>query len=123
MFPKDGDLRQRRRLMRYYLREDGWHRRDVADAPHVTERSVSRWMAVARVRGAEGLLSATIPRRPPALSLAERRMIPEYASGAPVLCRDAGAASTRASLYYDGEFYEGVFVRPQPPGWRRARRR
>jgi transposase len=78
MFAKDGDLRQWRRLQALHLRGDGWHRQDVADALDVTERSVSRWMAVARVRGAEGLLSATIPGRPPVLSPAQRRMIPEF---------------------------------------------
>lgn len=78
MLAKDGDLRQWRRLRALHLREDGWHRQDVADALDVTERSVSRWMAVARTRGAEGLRSATIPGRPPVLSPAQRRMIPEF---------------------------------------------
>jgi transposase len=78
MFAKDGDVRQWRRLQALHLREDGWHRQDVADALDVTERSVSRWMAVARAGGAEALLSATIPGRPPVLSPAERRMIPEF---------------------------------------------
>jgi len=77
MYAKDGDVRQWRRLQALHLREQGWHRGDVADALDVTERSVSRWAAVARVRGPPGLLSAPIPGRPPGLSPQQRQWIPE----------------------------------------------
>jgi len=60
-----------------HLREQGWHRGDVADALDVTERSVSRWAAVARVRGPPGLRSAPIPGRPPELSSQQRHWVPE----------------------------------------------
>ena len=50
----------------------------MAEALNVTERSVSGWMAIARVHGSEGLLSTPIPGRPPELSPAGRRMIPEF---------------------------------------------
>lgn len=50
----------------------------MAEALNVTERSVSGWMAIARVHGSEGLLSAPIPGRPAELSPAGRRMIPEF---------------------------------------------
>jgi transposase len=39
---------------------------------------VSHWAAVARDRGPQGLWSAPIPGRPPALSPEERRLIPEF---------------------------------------------
>src|SRR3954469_17809424 len=74
---KDGDRRQWFRLRALRLREQGWHRCDVADALDVTERSVSRWTAVARVRGPEGLRSAPILGRPPDLSPRQRQLIPE----------------------------------------------
>jgi len=77
MYAKDGDVRQWRRLQALHLREQGWHRGDVADALDVTERSVSRWAAVARVRGPPGLRSAPIPGRPPELSSQQRHWVPE----------------------------------------------
>src|SRR5205814_1984415 len=51
MRARDGDFREWRRMQALHLREHGWHRRDVADALDVTERSVSHWTAVAGVRG------------------------------------------------------------------------
>src|SRR3954447_12094956 len=74
---KVGDRRQWLRLRALRLREQGWRRCDVADALDVTERSVSRWTAVARVRGPEGLRSAPIPGRPPDLAPRQRQLIPE----------------------------------------------
>jgi transposase len=78
MHAKDGDFREWRRLRALRLREEGWRRCDVADALDVTERSVSHWAAVARARGPQGLWSAPIPGRPPALSPGERDLIPEF---------------------------------------------
>lgn len=77
MSAKDGDLREWRRLQALHLKEQGWHRCDVAEALDVTERSVSRWSSIARDRGPQGLLSASIPGRPPALALQQRRWVPE----------------------------------------------
>ena len=78
MNARDGDVREWRRLHALQLREHGWRRMDVAEAMDVTERSVSNWTAVARVRGPQGLRSAPIPGRPPGLSPAQRRLIPEF---------------------------------------------
>jgi len=78
MSARDGDFREWRRLRALHLWERGWRRCDVAGALGVTERSVSHWASVARVRGRQGLLSAPIPGRPPALSPAQRQLIPEF---------------------------------------------
>jgi transposase len=78
MHARDGDFREWRRLHALHLREHGWRRTDVADALDVTERSVSSWMAIARLRGPEGLRSAPIPGRPPELSPQQRQLIPEF---------------------------------------------
>src|SRR5579863_1152649 len=81
MFAKDGrrsDWREWRRLHAVHLREQGWRRWDVAHALDVSERSVSHWDAIARMGGPRALFSASIPGRPPALSLTQRRMIPEF---------------------------------------------
>ena len=73
----DGDFREWRRFQALHLKCQGWRRREVAEALSVTERSVNRWFTISRDRGPEGLHSAPIPGRPPVLSPAQRRMIPE----------------------------------------------
>jgi transposase len=78
MNARDGDFREWRRLRALHLREQGWRRCDVADALEITERSVTRWSAVARDHGPQALLSAPIPGRPPALSQQQRDLIPEF---------------------------------------------
>src|SRR5579864_6380073 len=78
MHAREGDFREWRRLRALRLREEGWHRSDVAEALDVTERSVSHWAAVARDHGPQGLWSAPIPGRPPALSPRQMRLIPEF---------------------------------------------
>jgi len=96
MSARDGDFREWRRLRALQLREQGWCRRDVADALGVTERSVCHWTAVARVHGPQGLRSAPIPGRPAALSPEQRRMIPEF------LWHGAEAYGFRGSLWTCG---------------------
>jgi transposase len=78
MHARDGDFREWRRLRALRLRQQGWRRCDVAEALDVTERSVRSWTAIARLRGAPGLLSAPIPGRPAALSPEQRQLIPEF---------------------------------------------
>src|SRR5687768_9761096 len=78
MHAKDGDFREWRRFQALHLKGHGWRRREVAEALSVTERSVNRWLTISRDRGPNGLLSASIPGRPPVLSPAQQRMIPEF---------------------------------------------
>lgn len=73
-----GDFRQWRRLRALRLRGRGWPRWDIAEALGVTEVSVSRWLAHARIGGEAALLSRPIPGRPAELSSAQQRMIPEF---------------------------------------------
>jgi len=96
MKARDGDVREWRRLQAWCLRERGWRRCDVAEAMEVTERSVSEWTAVARLRGPEGLLSAPIPGRPPSLSPQQRDLIPE------LLWHGAEAYGFRGSVWTCG---------------------
>jgi transposase len=74
---KDGDFREWRRFQALHLKSQGWRRREVAEALSVTERSVNRWLTIVRNRGPEGLLSASIPGRPPELSPQQFQRIPE----------------------------------------------
>ena len=96
MNARDGDFREWRRLQALHLRQQGWRRCDVAESLDVTERSVRRWTAIARVDGAQGLLSAPIPGRPPELSPRQRDLIPE------LLWHGAEAYGFRGSLWTCG---------------------
>ena len=71
------DWRQLRRFQALRLKQRNWYQRDIAEALGVTEVSVSRWLFHARVGGELALLSRPIPGRPPELSPAQQRMIPE----------------------------------------------
>jgi transposase len=96
MDAKDGtvrDFRQWRRLRAFDLKDRGWRRRDVAEALDVSEVSVGHWLALARTGGPRALLSHPIPGRPPALSAAQRQMIPE------LLWHGAEAYGFRGSLW------------------------
>src|SRR5882757_9013063 len=78
MGARDGDFREWRRLQALYLKSQGWRRRDVAEALSVTERSVNRWLTIARNHGPEGLFSAPIPGRPAELSPQQLQRILEF---------------------------------------------
>jgi transposase len=73
-----GDWREWRRLRALQLKEQGWFGRHIATALGVTEDAVSRWLVRARNGGPEALRSRTSPGRPPKLSAAQKRLIPEF---------------------------------------------
>jgi transposase len=60
-----------------YLKQRGWIQRDIAEALDVSEVALSGWLARARDGGPESLRSRPAPGRPPRLSPAQRRSIPE----------------------------------------------
>lgn len=70
--------REWRRLRTVQLKQAGWRQRDIAAALAVSEVTVSRWLARARVGGIEALLDHPSPGRPPRLSAAQRALIPEF---------------------------------------------
>ena len=72
------DWREWRRLRALHLKPQGWHQRDLAQALGVRQEAVSRWLARARAGGPEALLSHPTPGRPPKLSAAQKRLIPEF---------------------------------------------
>ena len=61
-----------------YLKRRGWYQRDIAEALDVSEVAVSRWLARARDGGPEALRARPAPGRPPRLSPAQKRSIPEF---------------------------------------------
>jgi transposase len=70
--------REWRRFRALQLKQQGWYQRDIAEALGVSEVTVSRWLARARAGGPEALRSHPAPGRPPRLSPAQLRMIPEF---------------------------------------------
>ncbi len=66
-----------RRFRALHLERRGWYQRDIAEALDVSEEALSHWLARARAGGPEALRSRAAPGRPPELSAAEVRSIPE----------------------------------------------
>jgi transposase len=67
-----------RRYQALYLRQEGWLQRDIAEAMGVSPVTVSCWLARMREEGAEALRAQPHPGRPPRLTAAQKRLIPEF---------------------------------------------
>jgi transposase len=67
-----------RRFRAWNLRQQGWSRRDIAEALGVSPVSVSRWFTRARDGGPDALRSHPNPGPKPKLSAAQKRLIPEF---------------------------------------------
>jgi transposase len=67
-----------RRFRALHLKQQGWSRRDIADALGVSPKSVGRWFARARDAGPESLRAHPSLGPPPKLSAAQQRLIPEF---------------------------------------------
>lgn len=100
------DWRECRRLRALHLKQHGWYQRDIAEALGVSEDAVSRWLARARVGGAEALLARPIPGRPPKLADHHRRRIPEFLWHGPEAYGFRGPVWTcaRIARVIEGEF-------------------
>jgi transposase len=72
------DALEWRRFRALHLKQQGWCRRDIAEALGVSPVSVSRWFARARDGGPGALRARVSPGPPPKLSTAQRRQIPEF---------------------------------------------
>jgi transposase len=66
-----------RRFRALYLKRRGWTQRDIAEALDVSEVALSGWLARARDGGPEALRARPALGRPPRLSPAQKRTIPE----------------------------------------------
>jgi transposase len=67
-----------RRFRALHLKQQGWSRKDIAEALGVSPVSVSRWFACVRHSGPEALRARSSPGHPPKLSSAQKRLIPEF---------------------------------------------
>ena len=72
------DWREFRRWRALHLKQCGWYQRDIAEALAVSEESVCRWLARARLGGPQVLRAKPIPGRPPQLTADQKRQIPEF---------------------------------------------
>lgn len=70
--------KEQRRFRAIELKRLGWKRSEIAAALGVTKGAVSQWMHVLREHGAEGLRAQPHPGRPPELTSAQKRLIPEF---------------------------------------------
>src|SRR4051794_3564352 len=93
-----GGWREWRRLRALHLKQQGWYQRDIAAALGVTDETVSRWLARARGGGGAALRARPAPGRPPRLSPAQKRLIPEFLWHGPESYGFRGDVWTRARV-------------------------
>lgn len=75
---KSHDGYEWRRFRALYLKEHGWHQREIANVLGIHEVTVSRWLARVSNGGPETLLAQPGTGRPPQLSADQKRLIPEF---------------------------------------------
>jgi len=82
------------------LKEQGWSHRHIASAldVSVSEGAVSQWLAAAERDGPEALLAHPAPGRPPRLTPAQKRLVPEFLWHGPEAYGFQGAVWTRARI-------------------------
>jgi transposase len=90
--------REWRRLRALHLKQHGWYQRDIAEALGASEEAVSRWLARARDGGPQALLGRSAPGRPPRLTAAQKRLIPEFLWHGPEAYGFRGQVWTRARV-------------------------
>lgn len=81
-----------------HLKRQGWYQRDIAEALGVREETVCRWLARARDGGPEALRARPGPGRPPKLSDAQKRLIPEFLWHGPEAYGFRGQVWTRGRI-------------------------
>jgi transposase len=85
-------------LRALHLKQQGWYQRDIAEALCAREETVSRWLARARDGGPEALLARPGTGRPPKLTEAQKRLIPEFLWHGPEAYGFRGQVWTRARI-------------------------
>lgn len=108
IFPIPRECLEWRRFRALYLKDRGWHQRDIAEALDVSEVSVSRWMADARTYGPESLRARLAPGISPRLSPEQKQLIPEFLWHGPESYGFRGRVWTRARVAKVIEWEFGV---------------
>ena len=70
--------KERRRIHAMKLKSKGWTQREIATALDVSEGAVSRWFKRVEDKGKESLQARPHTGRPPELTRAEKRLIPDF---------------------------------------------
>jgi transposase len=102
------DWREWRRLRALQLKEQGWTQRHIASALDVSEGAVSQWLTTAERDGPAALLAHPAPGRPPRLTPAQKRLIPEFLWHGPEAYGFRGEVWTRARVAHVIEEEFGV---------------
>jgi len=104
--PDTSNWKEQRRLQALSLKHEGWKQKDIATALGVTKSAVSQWVAIADQAGEIGLQARPHSGRPPELTWAQKRLIPEFLShGAEAYgFRGAVWTSLRVGKVIDWEF-------------------
>jgi transposase len=92
------DWKEWRRVRALQLKAQGWTQRHIASALGVSEGAVSQWLTVAEREGPEALLAHPAPGRPPRLTPAQKRLIPEFLWHGPEAYGLRGEVWTRARV-------------------------
>jgi transposase len=74
---------QRRRLLAAQRLQEGYSAEEIADFLGVAPRSVRRWAAAFRQRGAPGLAARPAAGRPPKLSRTQEKVVRRWLAGSP----------------------------------------
>jgi transposase len=74
------EWKEQRRLQALSLKCKGWKQKDIATALGVTKSAVSQWLTIADEQGEAGVLARPHSGRPPELTGAEKRLIPDFLS-------------------------------------------
>jgi transposase len=102
------DWKEWRRLRALELQRQGWPQQHIAEALGVAKSSVSKWLAAARHGGQQALRARPAPGRPPSLSDAQKRWLPDCLWRGPQAYGFRGQVWTCARVAAVIEFEFGV---------------
>lgn len=92
------DWQEKRRERAYELAQRGWQQKDIAEALGVSKGAVSKWLAWARVGGAEALKSRPAPGGQSKLNAEQMASLPEILRRGAEAYGFRGARWTRARI-------------------------
>lgn len=90
--------REERRLRAWELKRAGWCQRDIAEALGISPGAVSKWIAAADQGGRRALQARPIPGRPPRITDAQKRLLPDLLWRGPEAYGFRGAVWTCARV-------------------------
>jgi transposase len=110
------DWREWRRWRAVLLKQRGWYQRDIGEVLGVSEETVSRWLSRVREGGPTALRTRPRSGRPPKLSAAQKKLIPEFLWHGPEAYGFRGQVWTCARIARVIEEEFGVHYHPDHVG-------